>query len=288
MERAPRALALVGTIAGAVTASVASCAAAPKPPPLVSIATAPIAVVVPSSDAAPRSPAPKNESGPFAFQSGKPVDFFGDYAVRYWGPNGKSAFAAPLGRREGEASSEERLLAIGQYAIVELPDLGGFYYRDLGERGWVTELRAKAITSARLDEVVAGYTLRDGDGADDAAKWRATRSTVPEITSVAHMIVEVWSFADPKHPRVLFAHEREAWANCCGSELGPAPPRVSDRIDVTSSEIRIEVRDAWRATSASWKETPLPSIPAALTPWGAIKTRVYKLERGTFVIAEER
>ena len=223
----------------------ASCTHA-APAPHVSIAPAPVVAHV---EPVARAAAP---ASPFAFVAGRPIDALREYAVHYWGPGGESVFTSPASVR---AAGDLTLVEVGRYAVVEVPGRDGFFLRDFGENGFTTELGGTG------DRVVVRYTIRD-DGAD--SDWS---SRIPEITSVAHMILEIWSFADRAHPRVVFAHEYEAWANCCGSELGPAPPRVSDDVEIQPNAVRLRAREAWRATRASWHETPLPGIAPVIAPW---------------------
>lgn len=232
-------------------AMCASCTYVSPPPPRVSVA--PSAAARPSAIVRP-SPPPSL----FDFRRGTLEDAFRAYAVSYWGPNGTSAVAWKGGVAE-----------IGQYAAVRAPE--GFWVRDFGHEGWVTE-----IERAR-DRVVVKYRVSDGDAARD---WRAWRGRIPEITSVTHMVVEVWALdGRDAPPRVVFAHEYEAWASCCGSEMGPAPPRISDDVAVTATEVHLRARDAWRATRASWHETPLPGIDPVLAPWDSPREVVFTLTR---------
>ena len=199
-------------------------------------------------------PEKKVERSPFEHHDGKPIDLLRDYAVGYWGPNGVSTFTSAASvRRAGDLV----LVEVGRYAVVETDR--GFFVRDFGEAGWVTMMKDTPPW------IEVRYTIRDPRSDEDWKGWRGRR--VPQITSVAHMIVELWSFADRARPRVAFAHEYEAWANCCGSEIGLAPPRVSDDYTVTATEVRMRAREAWRATRASWQETPLAGIDPVLAPW---------------------
>ena len=227
------------------SAPPARVALLPSPPP-------------PPRAAAIAPPAPRARAGasPFALRSGAIEDFLHDYAVATWGPNGPSAI-----RWNGPVAD------VGRYALVASP--GGFWVRDFGDAGWVTAMEANG------DRVVVRYTIRDDGGDADWKRWQARPARLPEITSVTHMVVEVWSIAAA--PRVLFAHEYEAWASCCGSELGPAPPRVSDDVVVTATEVRLRARDAWRATRATFHETPLPGIDPVLAPWDTPNDVAYPL-----------
>ena len=222
----------------------ASCTHA-APAPHVSIGPPPPAPPRPIATIA----APSHETAPslFALRHGTLLDSFRDYAISYWGPNGASAVVW-----KGDVAE------IGRYAVVAAKD--GFWVRDFGESGWVMEIERDG------DRVVCRYRISD-DGADaDWKRWQHAARGLPEVTSVTHMVVEVWTF---DAPRVLFAHEYEAWANCCGSEIGPAPPRISDDVTVGKDEVRLRVRDAWRASRATFHETPLPGIDPVIAPWDA-------------------
>jgi len=230
------------------------------------------------------------QHGPFSFVRGKPQEMLGDYATRYWGPNGASVFTSAASRRVGDVAggpADEVLIDVGQYAVVEVPDRVGFFVRDFGERGWVTGLEAQDMTGGAKKEVVLRYTIRDEEerAKEDWARWQKKASKVPEVNAMAHMVLEVWSFAGPE-PALLFVHEHEAWALCCGSEIGPAPPRVSDDIALKPGEITIRVRDAWRASAASFKETPLPDVPPVLAPWGGVKERTFRFDPARRVFSE--
>ncbi len=247
----------------------------PLPPPPASSSVAP----PPSSDARPRP------HGPFVFARGRPRDALGDYATRYWGPNGASVFDSAASVRSGDVAAgpgEERLIEVGQYAVVEVPERGGYFVRDFGERGWVSGLEARDTTGGPKKEVVVRYSVKDDPEIEkeDWARWQKGGKTPPEVNAVAHMVLEVWSFAlgRPDEPALLFVHEHEAWALCCGNEIGPAPPRVSDDVELRPGEITIRARDAWRANAVSWKEVALPDVPPALTPWSAIKSLTFRFD----------
>jgi hypothetical protein len=241
------------------------CAHQAAPPARVSLAPRPVRAA--PAVTAPARPSPA-ESSVFAFHAGDPAPVLHDYAVDSWGPNGPSTFTSPASvRRAGDLT----LVLVGRYAVVEVPALGGFYYRDFGAAGWVTELGGDGR------RVVARYTIRDGGADEDWRAWQHHAARVPTITSVTHMIVEVWSFSDVHRPRVVFAHEYEAWANCCGSEIGPAPPRIADDVDVTPTEVRLRAREAWRATAASWHESPLPGIDPVIAPWDSPRAALFPL-----------
>lgn len=225
----------------------------PAPPPHVSIAPPP----APPARQVAASVAPSHEVAPslFAFHHGTLLDAFRDYAISYWGPNGPSAVVW-----KGDVAE------IGQYAAVAAKD--GFWVRDFGTRGWVTSIERDG------DHVVCRYRVSD-DGADvDWKRWQKAARGLPEIKSVTHMVVEIWTF---DAPRVLFAHEYEAWANCCGSEIGRAPPRISDEVTVGKDDVRIRVRDAWRASRATFHETPLQGVDPVLAPWDAERDVTFPL-----------
>ncbi|HEY1959722.1 MAG TPA: hypothetical protein VGH28_29130 [Polyangiaceae bacterium] len=226
----------------------------PATPPHVSIAPPAASPPRPLPTAAtPRAPAPSL----FDFRHGTLMEAFHDYAISYWGANGASAVAW-----KGDVA------AIGRYAAVAAKD--GLWARDFGDRGWVTEIARDG------DHVVCRYTIRDEDGGEDGKRWQQLPRGLPGITSVTHMVVEVWTF---ESPRVLFAHEYEAWANCCGSEIGPAPPRISDEITITHDEVRVRFHDAWRASRATFHETPLVGVEPVIAPWDADRDVTFRITR---------
>lgn len=230
----------------------ASCTHSAPPPARVTIAPVPVVRAAPVPPPAPRT----TSTSPFEFRTDTLDQALHDYAVSVWGPNGPSAIRWQNGVAD-----------VGRYAAVQ--GTSGFWLRDFGEAGWVTHVERAGA------RVVVRYTVRDPRSDEDWRKWQ--HGTL-DVTSVAHMILEVWSFSDPKRPRVLFAHEHEAWANCCGSELGPAPPRVEDEVTVTATEVRLRATKPWRATRANWHETPLPGIDPVIAPWDAEKDRTFPIK----------
>ena len=166
-----------------------------------------------------------------------------------------------------KSDGNRRVYSIGRYAIVELLDRGELFYRDLGARGNVGAIAIEAVTDAHAHDIVVRYSLTDPDDRSDWLRWQQHPSALPEITSISHDVVEVWSLANDRDPSIVFAREENAWASCCGTETGPAPPYISNEIVIAPQRIEVRVRDAWRANRATWHEQPLAGIPAALVPW---------------------
>lgn len=261
--------------------ALTACSGAPAAAPAIAVVKPPSsAIAMPIRNEPPASALERAEpAGPFMFRKERPEDALGSYATRYWGGGGMAVFGSPASVSEGDVtgdSSPARLIEVGQYAVVDLPDRGGCFIRDLGEAGWVTSLEASDVTGVGRD-VILHYTLRDPHEKTDGVK---------NITSVTHFVMEVWSFRGTS-PRRLFAHEHEAWANCCGSELGPAPPRVSDVVEIRKGEITIRAGTAYRATAGTFHPRPLDGIPALLTPWGDVQSRVFAWNGSEFASTRE-
>jgi hypothetical protein len=280
----------------AAVVMVASCNHSPAQHAPAAAATATVTLPPPSGGAsapAAASAAPARgaspERGPFRFVRGEPKDALGDYALRYWGPNGLATFTSAASKRSADVAGgpgDETLMSVGQYAVVTLPDRHGFFLRDLGEGGWVSGIEGRDLSGRAKKDVVLRYSLRDDQAiaSEDWARWNKTHGKLPEVNAASHMVVEVWSFAGAA-PALLFAHEHETWALCCGSEIGPAPPRISDDVELAPGRIVVRVRDAWRANAVSWKVLPLPDIPPTLAPWGGTRSRTFHFDasRGAFV-----
>jgi hypothetical protein len=229
------------------------------------------------------------EKGPFVFHAGEPRDHLGAYATSYWGPNGLAVFTSPAAVRTGDVADgpgEERLMLIGRYAVIELPERGGYFAHDFGERGWVVELGASDLTGSGTKDVEIRYQLRDEGEDRDWDQWRRSKAEPPEVMAFTHFVVEIWSFRG-EQPKRLFAHEYETWASCCGSEVSLAPPRIENSLLIEPGAITLRVKPAWRAEPGTFHVRALDGIPAALTPWGGISEREFRFQGGSFVLHGE-
>jgi hypothetical protein len=258
---------------------VSGCRTASSRAPEPAVVVAP--AVRASSHPARLAPEPKSARelvDSFAFHHGAPMDELGDYAKSYWGPNGIVVFQSSASVRPGEvvdAPGVERLMEIGRYAVIEVPGRGGFYVRDFGERGWVIELSARDVRGSGESDVILSYRTSD-EGADLGG------SEPPQVTRVTHFVLEVWSFRTPE-PTRSFAHEIGAWANCCGSEVTKAPPRVQNSVHMEPGKIVLEAGKAWRANASTFHPRALPGIPALLVPWGEVTSRTFHYDGRQFV-----
>ena len=178
----------------------------------------------------------------------------------------------------------------GGVATVDVPERGGAWIADLGARARVTALDAMTVLGGAKKEIVLRWTQDDDDDVAraDWAAWAKKGGRLPEVHAGAHMIVEVWSFAG-EAPALLFAHEEQVWAMCCGSEIGPAPPRVGDEVVFSApGAITLKVHAAWRADGRSWQIDPFPDVEPVLLAWGSVKERGYRFDGARFVLAYER
>jgi hypothetical protein len=220
----------------------------------------------------------------FAFHRGRPEDLLTAYALERWGSGGTKTFSDPAFVSSADVAdgpAPERLLEIGRYAVVDVPEIGGFYCRDLGERGVVSNVEARDATGGAKPDVVLRYSIRDRGEKEDWERWRAGTRGLAEVTSVSHDIVEVWSFARAT-PARWFVHEVAAWASCCGSETN-APPHVSNDMTIARGVVTLRFRDAWRVSRSTWHEQPVEGVPPALLPWDAVKERSFRFDGKSFV-----
>jgi hypothetical protein len=237
----------------------------------------PVLVVVAACSAAPppRQPEPlrasaevPREPAAFELRRGRPADVYRAYSIERSGPNGPATFTSAATVRPGHGFA---LLDVGRYAIVDLPDRDAFFVRDVGANGWLTELEMHGTW------IVARYAVRDGSGDADTAVIRSTGKMPAIVHADLHEIVEVWAFELGGAPRVVFAHEYGAWAECCGSELGPAPPRVEDDVDIADQTITLRARPAWRARAGEFVDAP-KGVARAIAPWDAPSAQTFRLD----------
>jgi len=240
-----------------------------------------VAPVVPSN----RSPHAAVESVPFPFREGDPVDELGAYAKGYWGENGLEVFRSAASVHEGDVVDDagvERLLQIGRYAAVQVRARHGFYLRDFGERGWVIELEARDVRGSGRADLVIRYRTSDEGAEADRERWQTSHSEPPQVISVTHFVLELWSFRG-ELPELLFVHETDTWANCCGSEVSSAPPHIQSSLKIEPGTITMFDPRAWRATAETFHPRPLEGIPAPLTPWTQEKERVFRFDGHAFL-----
>jgi hypothetical protein len=98
---------------------------------------------------------------------------------------------------------------------------------------------------------------------------------------VMHEMIEVWAIATGDEPQTIFTQE-------IAVVDGPGKRRITNAVRVSANGIEVSVEPAIGWDAASFREpTAGPAEEGILVPWGTVKSRTFKLEKGKFAKASE-
>lgn len=122
---------------------------------------------------------------------------------------------------------------------------------------------------------LAAVETRDvtGHGKDDLVVRRRLTNA-----GVVHEFVEVWTLATGDEPQTVFAHE---------ISVSDGKRRLSNAVRVSPKEIEVAVEPGAGWDAATFKEPRPSDAEPILLPWGPVKSRTFKLEKGKFAMASE-
>lgn len=156
---------------------------------------------------------------------------------------------------------KERVSVFGKFFTICGPGYRGgrqFFWREVA--GDLVALETRDVT---------------GDGHDDfVVKRRILTGTA------VHDVLEVWTIGQGDEPTTIFAHQIAVASN-------DGKKRVVDSVRVSAKEIEIAVEPAVGWDASSFHETVASDVEGILLPWGAVKSRTFKLEKGKFAKASE-
>jgi len=156
---------------------------------------------------------------------------------------------------------KERISVFGKFFTVCGPGYRGgkqFFWREVA--GELTSFETRELTGRGKDDMIVRRRVTN-DG-------------------VAHEVLEVWAIPTGDEPVTVFAHEI-AIVDAGGKR------RVTNAVRVSAKEIEVSVEPAVGWDPASFKEPSLGVEDGLLLPWGSIRSRTFRLEKGKFVKAGE-
>lgn len=156
---------------------------------------------------------------------------------------------------------KERISVFGKFFTICGPGYRGgkqFFWREVG--GELATFETRELTGRGKDDMVV--------------RRRITNA------GVVHEMLEVWSVPTGDEPVTVFSQEI-AIVDQGGKR------KVTNAVRVSAKEIEVSVEPAVGWDAGSFKE-PVASVEEGiLLPWGSVKSRTFKLEKGKFAKAGE-
>lgn len=157
---------------------------------------------------------------------------------------------------------KERISVFGRFFTICGPGYRKgrqFFWREV--QGEIVSLETKELTGHGKEELIVRRRVTQG--------------------STNHDILEVWSIpVNSEEPGTVFAHQ-------ISIQSGDGKKRVSNAARLASKEIEISTEPAVGWDAASFNETIASDVEPLLLPWGAIKSKTFKLEGAKFSKASE-
>jgi hypothetical protein len=155
---------------------------------------------------------------------------------------------------------KERISVFGKFFTICGPGYRGghqFFWREVA--GELASFETRDVTGSGKDDMIVRRRVR-GDGA-------------------THETLEVWTVASGDEPTTIFTQEI-AIADVSGKR------RVTNAVRVSAKAIEVSVEPAVGWDAASFHE-PTAGEEGLLLPWGPVKSRTFRLEKGTFAKSSE-
>lgn len=124
---------------------------------------------------------------------------------------------------------------------------------------------------------LAAFETRDvtGHGRDDMIVRRRITNN-----GIVHEMIEVWTIANGDEPTTIFTHEIAV--------TDPSSKRrVTNAVRVSAKDIEVSVEPAVGWDAGSFKEPTAGGEEGILLPWGTVKSRTFKIEKGKFAKSAE-
>ncbi len=155
---------------------------------------------------------------------------------------------------------KERISVFGRFFTICGPGYRGghqFFWREVA--GELTSFEARELTGRGKDDMIVRRRVSSG--------------------GIAHEVIEVWSIPSGDEPTTAFAHE-------IAVVDGPGNRRVANAVRVSPKEIEVSVEPALGWDAATFRE-PTAAEESVLVPWGTVRSRTFRFEKGKFAKASE-
>jgi hypothetical protein len=171
----------------------------------------------------------------------------------------------------------ERISVFGRFFTICGPGYRGgkqFFWREVA--GELIGIETRDVTGRGKDDLVVKRRVLSG--------------------TAVHEIVEVWTLAQGDEPTTIFAHQVAIVSN-------DGKKRVIDSVRVSQKEIEVATEPATNWDASTFNETVASddrlegrecpraictgTVEPILLPWGNVKSRTFRFEKGTFAKASE-
>jgi hypothetical protein len=159
---------------------------------------------------------------------------------------------------------KERISVFGKFFTICGPGYRGgrqFFWREVA--GELSSFETRDLTSRGKDDMIVRRRVTTG--------------------GIVHELIEVWTVASAgDEPTTIFTAE-------IAVTDGPGKRRIANAVRVSPSGIEVSVEPAQGWDASSFREASAASSndEAILLPWGAVRSRTFKLEKGKFVKSAE-
>jgi hypothetical protein len=155
----------------------------------------------------------------------------------------------------------ERVSVFGKLFTICGPGYRGgrqFFWREI--EGELTSLEARDVTGRGKDDLIVRRRLTSG--------------------GVRHELLEIWTAAVSDEPTTIFSAE-------IAVVDVPGGRRVTNAVRVSAGEVEVTVEPAVGWDAASFREPVLPDDQGLLLPWGPVRSRTFRLDKGRFAKTHE-
>ncbi|MEA2749456.1 MAG: hypothetical protein QOI41_3599 [Myxococcales bacterium] len=159
---------------------------------------------------------------------------------------------------------KERISVFGKFFTICGPGYRGgrqFFWREVG--GELSSFETRDLSARGKDDMIV--------------RRRVTQN------NIVHELLEVWTVASSgDEPTTIFTQE-------IAVTDGPGRRRIANAVRVSAAAIEVSVEPAQGWDASSFRETSAAASTdeAILLPWGTVRSRTFKLEKGKFVKAGE-
>lgn len=155
---------------------------------------------------------------------------------------------------------KERISVFGRFFTICGPGYRGgrqFFWRDVA--GELASFETRELTGRGKDDMIVRRRVTNG--------------------AVVHEMIEVWTIASGDEPTTVFSQE-------IAIVDGPGKRRIANAVRISAKDIEVSVEPAQGWEAASFRE-PTAGEEGILLPWGTVRSRTFKLEKGKFTKSAE-
>ena len=152
---------------------------------------------------------------------------------------------------------KERISVFGKFFTICGPGYRGgrqFFWREVA--GELASFETRELTGRGKDDMIVRRRVTNG--------------------AVMHEMLEVWTIASGDEPTTIFTAE-------IAIVDGPGKRKITNAVRVSAKEIEVSVEPALGWDASSFREPTAGTVEEGLLlPWGTVKSRTFRLEKGKF------